>query len=215
MIYKGKLYIVGLPIGNMEDITLRAINVLKRCDVILAEDTRQFYKIALAYDIKINKIISYHNYNEYEISKILEILTEKEVALVSDRGMPLISDPGFHLIKTCWEKCPNIIDIIPGVSAVTTAFSVSAFCNRFCFLGFLSSKDWNILASIPYSLVIFESPYRIHDTFKRLYDVLGPRKILICREMTKVFQEFLLTSLPIELEVKARGEFTLIISPFN
>ena len=213
MEYRGKLYIVGLPIGNMEDITLRAIKILKECQIVLAEDTREFKKIAKLHDIEA-KIISYHNYNEHQNEHILEMIKEKKVALVSDRGMPLISDPGFLLVKECFEKCAHVIDIIPGVSAVTTAFCVSSFCNRFCFLGFLSQKDWKIIDKIPYSIIIFEAPHRINKTMQKLHNLLGERKVLVCREMTKIYQEIKLCSLGEEIIPK--GEFTLVISPkFN
>jgi 16S rRNA (cytidine1402-2'-O)-methyltransferase len=210
MEYQGKLYIVGLPIGNMEDITLRAIKTLQQCEVILCEDTRQFKKIAQAYGIS-GKLIAYHSYNEHDNSTIIEMLKTQKIAIVSDRGMPLVSDPGFVLIRECWQKCPSVIEIIPGVSALTTAFSLSAFCNRCCFLGFLTSKDWSKISGIPYSLVIFESPHRIQKTLDRLYSILGDRKVLICREMTKLHQEITLSSL--KTTVNATGEFTLVVSP--
>ena len=215
-----KLFVVGLPIGNIEDITLRAINVLKSVNLILCEDTREFIKISSKYGIS-TKTESYHDFNENEkVSKVIDLLKSgKNIALVSDRGTPCISDPGFLLIRE-YTKFLNYnisgkIVPIPGASAVILSQSICAFEGRFLFWGFSKPKDLKSLSNLPFSIIFFEAPHRIQEFLKNLHDNFGDRKIFIAREITKYFEEFQYYNLKdIKLE-QPKGEFTIIVEGNN
>lgn len=219
---KGTLYIVGTPIGNLDDITIRAINTLKSVDVILAEDTRQTLKLLNHFEIS-KHMISYHRHNEDEkISKVVEFLdNNKNLALVSDAGMPVISDPGQNLIKYLVEHNYSI-EVIPGVTALITALVKSGLdSTRFTFEGFLSvnkkqrKEKLKILSNETRTMVFYEAPHKIIYTLKDMLEYFGNRKICIARELTKIHEEFRYTS--IEESIKdieqngIKGEIVLLI----
>ena len=219
---KGTLYIVGTPIGNLDDITVRAINTLKTVDVILAEDTRQTLKLLNHFDIS-KHMISYHRHNEDEkISKVVEFLdNDKNLALVSDAGMPVISDPGQNLIKYLVENKYNI-EVIPGVTALVTALVKSGLdSTRFTFEGFLSvnkkqrKERLKSLSHETRTMIFYEAPHKIIYTLKDMLEYFGNRKICIARELTKLHEEFRYTS--IEESIKEiekngiKGEIVLLI----
>ena len=214
------LYIVSTPIGNLSDITLRAIDVLKKSEYILCEDTRTSKKLLDKYKIK-SKLISNHKFNEKKnINKIIEILkSEKIVSVISDAGTPAISDPGKIIINECVKKKINIYPI-PGASAVSSAVSISGFSEKYFFYGFFPQKkkdllnDLKSLSNVDGSIIFFVSPNKINDSIEHIKTFFSGRKILICREMTKFFEEY------IRIEVNdlepfqkiPKGELTLVIS---
>ena len=191
------LYIVSTPIGNLSDITLRAIDVLKKSEYILCEDTRTSKKLLNKYKIK-SKLISNHKFNEKKnINKIIEILkSEKIVSVISDAGTPAISDPGKIIINECVKKKINIYPI-PGASAVSSAVSISGFSEKYFFYGFFPQKkkdllkDLKSLSNVAGSIIFFVSPNKINDSIEHIKTFFSGRKILICREMTKFFEEYI------------------------
>ncbi|MBF4693236.1 16S rRNA (cytidine(1402)-2'-O)-methyltransferase [Fusibacter ferrireducens] len=219
---RGKLYICGTPIGNLEDITYRALRILQTCDVVFAEDTRHSLKLLNHFEIK-KPLYSYHEHNKQ--IKGPEILSKLDagdmVALVTDAGMPGISDPGHDVIKLCIEQGYEF-EIIPGVTAFTTALVGSGLdTSRFIFEGFLD-RDKKMrktyLESIQYekgTLIFYESPHRIKATLKAIYDVLGNRNSVIARELTKKYEEYkrgpLLTLIKSLEEQEVKGEIVLLI----
>ena len=215
----GKLYIVGTPIGNLKDITLRAIETLNSVDIILAEDTRQTLKLLNHLNIK-KSLISYHRHNEDEkISQVKKLLDDgKNLALVSDAGMPVISDPGENLIKYLIDNNYEI-EVIPGVTAITTAIVKSNLdSTRFTFEGFLSinkkqrNERLNELALEKRTMIFYEAPHKIKKTLEDLYKFFGDRKITIARELTKLHEEFIYTTLLKSLDIESfRGEIVLLI----
>ncbi len=224
-IIKGKLFVIGTPIGNLKDITIRAIELLKQVSLIACEDTRQTRKLLNSYDIK-TKSMSYHKFNELTKSKyILELLERgKDVALVSDAGTPGISDPGYLLVKLASKKGFEIIPI-PGPSAFTTILSISGIpLHSFSFFGFLPKKQKErikFLRSLHMrkeTLIFFESPFRIMASLSDMLNILGSRNTVIGREMTKIHEERITGSLKKILEdfqsrehAKRKGEYTIII----
>jgi len=220
----GTLYIVGTPIGNLEDITYRAVRVLQNVDLIAAEDTRHTGKLLHHFQVKAPQI-SYHDHNRHSRHpEILEHLTSgKAIALVTDAGMPGISDPGYELVIACLEANIPVVPI-PGVSAVTTAVSASGLpTDRFIFEGFLPVKGQQrqsrleSLATDARTIVIYESPHRLQQTLKDLAKVLGlERKIVLARELTKLYEEFWRGSLEDAIShLKNRepqGEYTLVVA---
>lgn len=219
---KGTLYIVGTPIGNLGDITLRAIETLKSVDVILAEDTRQTLKLLNRFDIQ-KHLVSYHRHNEDDkIQKVVEFLDAgKNLALVSDAGMPIISDPGQNLIKYLIENNYDIITI-PGVTAVITAIVKSGFdSTRFTFEGFLSvnkkqrKQRLESLKNETRTMVFYEAPHKILATLKDMKNYFGNRNICIARELTKIHEEYLYLTIDEAIEkiesVGIKGEIVLII----
>ena len=217
---KSGLYIVSTPIGNLSDITLRALEVLKKSDYILCEDTRTSKHLLDRYEIK-SKLISNHKFNEKKnLSKIIEILkSDCIVSLISDAGTPSISDPGAILINECLI---NKIDIypIPGASAVSSAVSISGFSEKYFFYGFFSEKnnklkeDFEKLRNLDGSIVFFISPRKFNRSVKDIKQYFSDRKILICREMTKFYEEFIRTDID-KLEPftsDPKGELTIVIS---
>ena len=222
----GTLYIVGTPIGNLGDMTLRAIDTLKNVDVILAEDTRQTLKLLNHFDIQ-KHLISYHRHNEDDkINKVVELLDSgKNLALVSDAGMPVISDPGQNLIKYLIENNYDIVTI-PGVTAVITAIVKSGFdSTRFTFEGFLSVNKKQRKARLESlvneirTMVFYEAPHKILATLKDMYEYFGDRNICIARELTKLHEEYLQLSILEAIEkiesVGIKGEIVLIIEGAN
>ena len=218
--FKPGLYCVATPIGNMGDITLRAIETLKQSDLILCEDTRVSKKILQKFEIN-KKIISNHKFNENKnLEKVLELLKNRKIiSLISDAGTPAVSDPGRILIKECVK---NGIDIfpIPGASAVSTAISISGFSDNFYFCGFLPEKQNQVkklfkdLSLLNGSIVIFISPNKLNKKINEIKEFFLNRDILICREITKYHEEYIRT--PIKelsnLNFSRKGEITVVIS---
>jgi len=217
---KKGLYLVSTPIGNLDDITLRAIDILKKSDYILCEDTRVSKNLFNKYEIK-SKLISNHKFNEKKnLSKIIELLKSGLIiSLVSDAGTPGVSDPGSILINNCVENDISIIPI-PGASSVTSAVSISGFSEKFFFYGFIPEQkkkienDFEILSQLNSSIVFFVSPNKIMKIIPLIKNSFIGRKILICREMTKHFEEYLRTDVEKidTLNFKLKGELTLVIS---
>jgi 16S rRNA (cytidine1402-2'-O)-methyltransferase len=217
---KSGLYIVATPIGNLSDITLRALEVLKRSDYILCEDTRTSKNLLDKYEIK-SKLISNHKFNEKKnLSKILDILKlDCVVSLISDAGTPSISDPGAILVNEC---VANDIDIFPisGASAVSTAISVSGFNEQYFFYGFFPEKnnkikeDFEKLANLNSCIVFFISPRKFNKSIKEIKHHFSGRKILICREMTKFYEEYIRSDVDSLEPFKSdpKGELTIVIS---
>ena len=222
MLKKG-LYIVSTPIGNLEDITLRAIKVLKLSDIILCEDTRRTSK--LLQNLKINKpLISYHKFNEKKnIPRVIRYLNEgKILSLVSDAGTPLLSDPGKILIKECIIKNIDIIPV-PGPSSITAAMSISSFDDKFIFYGFLPKKEKELeitlkkLSKIDFSLVFFVPSIKINFYIKYFKKYFEERNILIAREITKIHETFYRSAIK-DLKLfttKLKGELTVVLSKKN
>ena len=217
------LYIVSTPIGNLKDITYRAIEILNKSDLILCEDTRVSQKILNYYKIQ-TQLISNHKFNEKKnVEKvILELQNSKIVSLISDAGTPTISDPGKIIINECIKKNIKIYPI-PGPSAVTTAVSVSGFSDKYFFYGFLPStlneteKVFNLLSNLESSIVFFISSKKINKIIEKLKIFFSGRNIVICRELTKLYEEII--RLPIS-EIKPfktllKGELTIVISEKN
>jgi len=229
MYIESALYVVATPIGNLGDITLRAIDVLKGVDLIAAEDTRHTQKLLVHLGIK-GKLISIHEHNEREKAQsiIEKIQLGKSIALVSDAGTPLISDPGFHLVKIARQSEVKVVPV-PGVSALITALSVSGMASdRFVFEGFLPAKNVAKkkalidLETETRTLIFYESPHRILATLEQISEVFGAdRLVVLARELTKNFETIL--SLPVsELlnQVKndpyqQKGEFVLLVKGQN
>ena len=218
--FKPGLYCVATPIGNMGDITLRAIETLKQSDLILCEDTRVSKKILQKFEIN-KKIISNHKFNENKnLEKVLELLKNRKViSLISDAGTPAVSDPGRILIKECVK---NGIDIfpIPGPSAVSTAISISGFSDNFYFCGFLPEKQNQVkklfkdLSLLNGSIVFFISPNKLNKKINEIKEFFLNRDILICREITKYHEEYIRTTIKelSNLNFSRKGEITVVIS---
>ena len=214
------IYFVGTPIGNLSEITLLAIEILTKVDLILAEDTRTTKKLLNKYEIK-TKLLSYHEHNKTKrLPEILEALNNGDLALVSDAGTPSIHDPGTLLAYEILQTDHNIVPI-PGPSSITTALSVSGLdSEHFTFLGFLPhqkskrEKIISTISSLENTSVFFETPHRLKSTLDLLQKLLNPqRKIVVCRELTKIYEEIVKTTIA---EVKSKfpnpkGEFTIVI----
>ena len=217
---KKGLYLVSTPIGNLGDITFRAVEILKKSDYILCEDTRVSKNLFNKYDIN-SKLISNHKFNETKnLKNIINLLKEGSViSLVSDAGTPGISDPGAILIRECLKNNIDVVPI-PGPSAITTALSISGFSEKFFFYGFFPDKkkdflqDLQILSDLNNSIVFFISSKKINKIIPDLKEKFVGRKILICREMTKFYEEFIRLEIDkLELFDKdLKGELTVIIS---
>ena len=217
---KSGLYVVSTPIGNLQDITLRAIYILKNSELILCEDTRTSIKLLKKFNIN-TKMISYHKFNEKKrLGKIIQLIkNNKIVSLISDAGTPVISDPGMILIKEC-IKNDIALHPIPGASAVTSALSVSGFEEKFLFYGFLPNSESQIkneiknLCDFPYSIIFFVSSNKINKVIKIFKIFFSDRKIIIAKEMTKIYESFIrndVNSLEI-LRYNLKGELTVVIS---
>ena len=219
---RGKLYVVGTPIGNLGDITLRAIETLEKVDIILAEDTRQTLKLLNHLEIQ-KSMISYHRHNEIDkINMVVGLLDEgKNIALVSDAGMPIISDPGQGLVHYLVENNYDI-EVVPGVTALITGIVRSGMdSTRFTFEGFLSvSKRQRIkrleeLKNEIRTMIFYEAPHKILYTLKDMYEVFGERNICICRELTKIHEEYRNTTFKEAIEEieknGIKGEIVLVV----
>tara|TARA_A100000164_G_scaffold371046_1_gene398095 strand:- start:241 stop:1104 length:864 start_codon:yes stop_codon:yes gene_type:complete len=214
------LYLVSTPIGNLKDITFRAIETLKKSDFILCEDTRVSKNLLDKYEIK-TKLISNHKFNEKKnLIKIIDYLNSgKSISLISDAGTPSISDPGSVLVNECIKNSIKIIPI-PGPSAVATAVSISGFSNQFLFYGFFPEKKNQLaselkkLSQLENTLVFFVSPKKINKIIPELKENFSGRKIVVCREITKYYEEFIRKNVDdLELfDTQLKGELTLVIS---
>ena len=219
----GSLYLVATPIGNLEDITLRALRILKEADLIACEDTRHTAKLLTRYGITTPRK-SCHEFNEESrIPEFIEMLREgKNIALVGDAGTPLISDPGYKTVAACRMEGIKVIPV-PGASAVVAALAASGLpSDCFFFAGFLPSRAaprrrrLAELAGIPATLVFYEAPHRLVTSLKDMSAVLGPRRAALAREITKIHEEFLYGTLDEILDIivarpEIRGEITLVI----
>lgn len=216
----GKLYLVATPIGNLEDITIRALNILKEVDLIAAEDTR--HTLGLLNHFEISKpLISYYKQNERVKSEILieKLLEGKNIAVVSDAGTPGISDPGEEIVKCAIENNIEIIPI-PGACALVNALIASGFPTKeFCFIGFLSTlkkekrEKLDELKNETKTIILYEAPHRLSDTLKEILEELGDRNIVIARELTKIHEEFIRGTISQVLEkgINNKGEFVILI----
>ena len=192
----GKLFLIPTPIGNLEDMTIRGIRILKEVDLILAEDTRTSAKLLNHYEIK-NKLSSHHKFNEHKTVEMIaeQIENGKNVALISDAGTPGISDPGFLLVKTCLDKEIEV-ECLPGATALIPALVNSGFpTDRFTFEGFLPQKKGRHkkikeLLTEPRTMIFYESPYRLMKTLEQFSEFFGPeRRASVSRELSKLFEE--------------------------
>ena len=214
------LYIVSTPIGNLEDITLRALNVLKNSDKILCEDTRRSIKLLNHYKIK-KKLVSYHKFNEKKLLPFVinSIASGEKIALISDAGTPILSDPGLVLLRECIKKNLKIFPV-PGVSAITTATSMSGFDDKFIFYGFLPKKEKEIekvlinLKNYDFCIIFFIPSIKINYYIKFFKKYFGGRNIFIAKEMTKMHENFFRANLKNlnSFKTKLKGELTVIIS---
>lgn len=220
-----KLFIIPTPIGNLEDITFRAIRILKEVDLILAEDTRTTGILLKHYEIE-NRLQSHHKFNEHkQIEKIAQrIMAGENIALVSDAGTPAISDPGFLLVRECVRQAIEV-ECLPGATAFVPALVVSGLpCDRFCFEGFLPQKKGRLtriqtLASEERSLIFYESPFRLLKTLSQLAEIFGPeRQTSVSREISKRYEETqrgTLSELVLYFtENKPKGEFVIVVGGF-
>jgi len=219
---RGILYICGTPIGNLEDITIRSLRILKEVKLIAAEDTRHTKKLLIHYQINTN-VTSYHEYNKFKkAAYLLEILKNgQDIALVSDAGMPGISDPGYVLINLALNNNIKIIPI-PGVSALITAVVVSGLpTDKFVFEGFLPRKIkerkryFKRLEEEERTIIFYETPHRLKRALKDMLEILGDRKIVIARELTKKYEEIIRGKLKGVLSMintkEVKGEITLVV----
>ena len=215
----GVLFLIGTPIGNLEDISLRAIRVLGEVDVIAAEDTRRAKILLGRYDIK-TPVISYHEQGgRGRTAALLERLRGADVALITEAGMPSISDPGYGIVAAAIEAGLPV-DVLPGASAVSAALAVSGLpSHQFTFVGFPPRKAGErkrflqSLSGEPRTLVLFEAPHRVRATLREAVGVFGPRRIAVCRELTKLHQEVFRGTIDEAAAhfAEPRGEFTLVI----
>ena len=213
------LYIVATPIGNLEDISLRALRILREVKLIAAEDTRRTKRLLATYDIR-TPMTSYHERNKWsKLDYILGCLKDRDVALVSNAGMPGISDPGYELIVAAHQQSIPVVPI-PGPSVVVTALVISGLpTDRFIYLGFLpnkASRRQRFLESVadePATMVVLEAPHRLLAALNDVLLILGDRKVAVCRELTKIYEEVFrgTISQAIEHFTEPRGEFTLVI----
>lgn len=220
----GKLYLVATPIGNLEDITLRAIKVLQDVDIIAAEDTR--HSLKLLNHLNISKpLISYHRHNEEEKSDILieNLVNGKNIALISDAGTPAISDPGEEIVKQAIQRKIKVIPI-PGACALINALIASGIDSKeFTFLGFLPlnkknrKEKLNQIENSVTTTILYEAPHKLKATLQDLNEILENRKVVLARELTKIHEEFLFGSIAEVLEKieNPKGEFVIIIEKNN
>ncbi len=214
------LYLVPTPIGNLQEMTPRALEVLKQVDVIAAEDTRNTKKLCMAYQIQ-KPLISHHEHNQAtSIPEILHLLEQgKQVAVVSDAGYPLVSDPGQRLVKEAIEKDFNVVSL-SGANAATNALVASGLSTEhYLFYGFLENKrnrrkkQLEELKEFPYTMIFYEAPHRIEDMLQDCLDVLGNREIVLARELTKLYEEYIRGTIEEVLKIASslKGEMVVLI----
>lgn len=222
----GVLYLVGTPIGNLEDITVRALRTLREADIIAAEDTRHTRKLLTHFEIS-TKLVSYHEHNKRQSGErlIAELIQGLSIALVSDAGLPGISDPGYELVVAALERRIRVVPI-PGANAALTALIAGGLpCDTFAFVGFLprdskrlrnSLKSW---AQFPHTMIFYESPHRLKQTLKAMHTEWGNRGVVLARELTKKYEEFARGSIADCLqdveERGAQGEYCLIVAGYD
>ena len=216
----GTLYVVATPIGNLGDISTRALEILNEVDLIACEDTRQTIKLLNHFGIQ-KPLTSYHEFNEEKKAVELaeKIAGDTDVALVSDAGTPAISDPGYRVVRLCRERGIPVV-AVPGPNAAITALAVSGMpSDEFKFIGFLPSKKnarrekLNSLANVTCTLVLYEAPHRIENVLEDIQDVLGDREVCVAREITKIHEEYAFGKLSlVRKRVKPLGEFVIVIS---
>ncbi|HET6444921.1 MAG TPA: 16S rRNA (cytidine(1402)-2'-O)-methyltransferase [candidate division Zixibacteria bacterium] len=216
------LYLVGTPIGNLEDISLRALRTLREVSLIAAEDTRVTQRLLERYEIQ-TKLVSFHEYSTPErVEDLLQALENDDIALVTDAGMPGLSDPGFRLIRACIRAGIKVVPI-PGPSAAVTALVISGLpTENFLFLGFLSRqkearrKALTKIAKLPFTLVIYEAPHRVISLLEDVWEILGNRQVVIGRELTKLYEEtwrgLVVEAIEHFTDGETRGEFTLVVA---
>lgn len=222
----GKLYVVGTPIGNLGDMTYRAVETLKSVDFVCAEDTRVTAKLLNYFDIKV-PLLSYHEHNARTAGKQVcdRILAGENAAVVTDAGMPCISDPGEDLVKLCAENGVEV-NVVPGPSAVVSALAVSGLdTSRFafeCFLSVTKKQRFSHLAQVKNctsTMIFYEAPHKLLSTLKDMLEYFGDRRISLCRELTKIHEEIFRTTLSQAVEYytdnKPKGEFVLVIEGAN
>lgn len=213
------IYFCATPIGNIEDISLRAIETLKSVDIIACEDTRVSLKLLNKYGIK-KKLISYHKFNEAQVSEeIIKLARENDIAIISDAGMPVISDPGEVLIKKLIEEEIEFT-VVPGANAGLSALLLSGLdSEHFLFYGFLEQKasarkkELESLKDFPFTLIFYESPHRVKSMLGDLLDIFGDRQISVSREITKLFEETKRGKVReiLASEIKEKGEFVIVV----
>lgn len=214
------LYLIPTPIGNLEDITIRALNTLKTVDFLLCEDTRETGKLLSKYEIK-NKLFSCHEFNEEKIKSyvISELKKGLNIGLVTDQGTPIISDPGYLVVKEVIKEGFNVISL-PGATAFVPALTCSGIDpSPFLFYGFLNSKDakqkseLNALKDLKYTIIFYESPHRIKNTLQNMLEIFGDRKISICREISKLYEEIYRDNIGVLVDIvdDMKGEFVLVV----
>lgn len=217
---ENNLYLIPTPIGNLDDITIRSLNLLKEVDIVLCEDTRVTGSLLKKYDIK-KKLISCHEYNEDKLKyEVVELLNSgKKIGLVTDQGSPIISDPGYKVVQEVIKNDLNVIGL-PGATAFVPALISSGISpSKFLFYGFLNSKnikqhqELNSLKYLPYTIIFYEAPHRIKETLENMLEVFGNRKICLARELSKVYEEIYrgtIEEILDEIE-NIRGEIVLIV----
>ena len=217
---ENNLYLIPTPIGNLDDITVRSLNLLKEVDIVLCEDTRVTGSLLSKYGIK-KKLISCHEYNEDKVKyEVVELLKEgKKIGLVTDQGSPIISDPGFNVVNEVIKNNLSVIGL-PGATAFVPALiSSGIFPSKFLFYGFLNAKnakqvqELKTLQYFPYTLIFYEAPHRIKNTLNNMYQVFGDRKICLARELSKLYEEYIRGTISevVEQVDSIKGEIVLIV----
>lgn len=217
---ENNLYLIPTPIGNLDDITIRSLNLLKEVDIVLCEDTRVTGSLLKKYDIK-KKLISCHEYNEDIVKKeVVQYLQDgKKIGLVTDQGSPIISDPGFRVVEEVIKNDLNVIGL-PGATAFVPALIASGISpSRFLFYGFLNAKqgkqkqELTALKYLPYTIIFYEAPHRLKETLENMLEILGNRKICLARELSKIYEEYYrgtITEILNDTE-NIKGEMVLIV----
>lgn len=222
----GKLFVVGTPIGNLGDITYRAVETLKNADFICAEDTRVTVKLLNHFDIK-KPLVSYHEHSARQVSEsiVSRILSGENCAVVSDAGMPCISDPGEDLVRRCIDaEIP--VEVVPGPTAMASAVAISGLStSRFAFEGFLSVTKKQRYAHLEaaakdtHTLIFYEAPHKLISTLTDMLEYFGDRKISLCRELTKIYEEVIRTTISGAIEYYSdknpKGEYVLVVEGYN
>ena len=217
---RASLYLIPTPIGNLEDITIRALNTLKMVDVILCEDTRETGKLLKKYGVK-KKLVSCHEFNEEKVKSVVvnDLKTGLNIGLVTDQGTPIISDPGYIVVKEVIANNLNVVSL-PGATAFVPALTSSGiFPSQFLFYGFLNSKDskqkteLQSLKNLNCTLIFYEAPHRLKNTLTNMLNVLGNRNISISREISKIHEEILRDKISnlIDVADTLKGEFVLVV----